>query len=483
MTVPLSRRLKEFAGFLLLVAVVVAPWAYGGTRTEGMWLIGWILLAAGLCGLAGLVLAGGLPDLPIACWGTSLVLIVLTWALFFRGERWMLDQTSLDAVAWNLQRWPTSVTFRPPLVLTLLATGLLASLVIVADLSREKKWRRRFLFAMAGTGATIAAFGIAQTLLGAETIFWQAPYGDKRDVVPGHFFSTFFHHSIAAAFLNLVWPLAAGLALSALARREGGDRLASLFWGIAAAAGLVAVSINVSKAGAVFALVLIVLLWLWPGRLMLKQVSARQKSLLGAGAALLILLGALALHQSGRSALIRERWEAWIAVAVTAPAEISQSGANPADARFDRFAGAEVGLKMLAESGLWGFGPGAWMKTFPRFMDGRPFEPFWLWMQFAHQDYLQIAIEWGLVAAALWAVLALGGLGHGITALRRWRRQGMGENAILLFSILLVLSILLVHAMADFPLQIPSIQVYAAMLLGMAWSAPGWDSVEERPIE
>lgn len=473
--IALGRAAKGVAGWIILAVIAGAPWLYGGTRVEGIWLIGAVLAAGGVFGAIGFLLQWRLPQAPLLCWGSALLLMILAWVLAPRASVHLLSETSLQSVNWHLERWPGSTVDRPPAALALLACGILSALVMVTDLSRRVWWRKAFVGVMAVTGALIGIFGIVQALAGAEAIYWRQPYGDLRDIMPGHFFATFFHHSVAGAFLNLVWPLSAGMLFLGLARRWSGDSYsACTWWTVCAAAGLLAIFANVSKAAMAFALLLLLLFFLWPGRLLLKKTSVRQRMWTAGIAVGLALAATAALSQSGRPQLAQERWQAWISTAVELPGEIARTGAFPTDHPFDRFAGADVTLEMIEHSGVWGFGPGSWMWTFPDFRDGRDFEPFWLWMQFAHQDYLQTVIEWGLAGAFLWGLLAAGGIWRGIQAFREKRKDPKESDAILLYSILVALAIVFLHAMADFPLQIPAIQVYVAVLLGLAWSAPRW---------
>src|SRR5690606_8590326 len=98
------------------------------------------------------------------------------------------------------------------------------------------------------------------------------------------------------------------------------------------------------------------------------------------------------------------------------------------------------------------------------------FEPFWLWMQFAHQDYLQIAIELGPAGFLFWAILLGGAVFRAAGTLRRSGWNVWANDTVLLYSLALSLGALLLHAAGDFPLQIPSIQLYGFVLAGLCWS-------------
>ena len=79
-------------------------------------------------------------------------------------------------------------------------------------------------------------------------------------------------------------------------------------------------------------------------------------------------------------------------------------------------------------------------------------------------------MEWGYFGGALWAALLFGGFG--LAMARHLKRQRSWDNELRLFSSACILSLcgVLLHAMVDFPLEIPSLQLYAAVILGLLWN-------------
>ena len=130
---------------------------------------------------------------------------------------------------------------------------------------------------------------------------------------------------------------------------------------------------------------------------------------------------------------------------------------------------------MLPDAGVMGFGPGTFRVVFPDYQrlhdfGGRTVPEFWtthFWPH-AHQDYLQTLIEWGWLGALFWAVLVFGGVLRGARNL--FQRRGDFTLRWLTLCSLLGLIGTLLHALLDFPLQIASIQLYFAVLLGFCWS-------------
>jgi O-antigen ligase len=92
---------------------------------------------------------------------------------------------------------------------------------------------------------------------------------------------------------------------------------------------------------------------------------------------------------------------------------------------------------------------------------------FYLYLQFAHDDYLQAGVERGAAGAAALLLLLPGAVAAG------WRRPAAGDplRAALAPAAAAALAAVLVQALVDFPLQIPAVALSAAVLAGLAWSA------------
>jgi O-antigen ligase len=130
---------------------------------------------------------------------------------------------------------------------------------------------------------------------------------------------------------------------------------------------------------------------------------------------------------------------------------------------------------MVPDAGWLGFGPGTFETIFPSYQTTHPYESaqeeaHWTrgYWRHAHQDYYQTLIEWGYAGTLAWAAIILGGLGAG------WRRifrdpQDTSLRWVRCASVLALGGVLL-HACGDFPLQIASIQLFAATLLGFCWT-------------
>lgn len=124
-------------------------------------------------------------------------------------------------------------------------------------------------------------------------------------------------------------------------------------------------------------------------------------------------------------------------------------------------------LHIIPDSGLFGTGPGTFRMVFPFYTGPLGAQISGVWYH-AHQDYLQTMIEWGLVGAAAWGVVVLGGFRRAIIRVRHAVKRNANEYSASC-SILAMLLVLL-HAFVDFPFQIPAIQLLIMIYLAVFWS-------------
>src|SRR4026208_1565284 len=134
---------------------------------------------------------------------------------------------------------------------------LLGTILFVSDLSQSSRWLLRLWFVISLIGGSIAFLGLLQKATGAQMIFWQPPPPDEQLRVTT-FFATYFSHGNAGAFLNLVWPLTAGVVIRAFLRRSQPGMRA--LWTIVFLITIAGVAANTSRMAQVVALVLLVMI-------------------------------------------------------------------------------------------------------------------------------------------------------------------------------------------------------------------------------
>ena len=337
---------------------------------------------------------------------------------------------------------------------------LLGVILFVADLSQSDRWLLRLWYVIGLVAGSIAFLGLLQKATNAQMIFWQPP--PPPEVWVSTFFATYYYHGNAGAFLNLVWPLCAGLVIRAFSNRyHPGMRAIWICLLILTVAGVLA---NTSRMAQVVALLLMVAIFLQFGPALVRKLSGTQKSVALAGT-LAIVLALVALAQATHLDQPINRWQA-------------QSQRISDDARWRAF---RVATGVLPNAGLFGFGPGTFRVVFPSYNVGSANEAPGTW-RFLHEDYLQTLIEWGWLGSSLWALLFFGAVIAGILSYKKdAKRDWMPRRRVLLPLVIIALIGVALHSLVDFPLQIESIQLYVATYLGLCWGSPLWHQTSRQP--
>jgi hypothetical protein len=330
---------------------------------------------------------------------------------------------------------------------------LLGTIAFVADLSQSNRWLLRLWYVIALAGGSIAFLGLLQKATGAQMIFWQPP--PPPELWVSTFFATYYYHGNAGAFLNLVWPLSAGLVIRSFSNRsQPGMRAVWIIVFIITIAGVLA---NTSRMAHIIALLSLVAICVQFGPAVFRQLSGAQKTVAFVGA-LAILLALIALAQATHLEQPLNRWQ-------------SASEQFPSDARWKA---SRVAIGALPDAGLFGFGPGTFRVVFPTYNVGSANEAPGIW-RFLHEDYLQTLLEWGWLGSSLWALLSFGGITAGILSYKKHVKRGwMPRRRVLQPLAIIALIGVALHSLVDFPLQIESIQLYVATYLGLCWGSPLW---------
>jgi hypothetical protein len=452
---------RRASRWIFFAALVYAPWAYGATTSTSINITNWVLLVALVLWGAELITCRRRPDLPP-------FLVALAGALVCVGG-WMAinarsiydSEFSLFVPLRNFAPFLTgSVDYANSAAWMLRGALLLGTILFISDLSQSSRWLLRLWYVICLTGGSIAFLGLLQKATGAQMIFWQPPPPPEYGVTT--FFATYFYHGNAGAFLNLVWPLSAGLVIRAfMSRSQPGMRA---IWTIVFVVTIAGVLANTSRMAQVVALVLLILIGVHFGPGLLRRLPGAQKSAAIAGT-LALVLALIAVAQASHLEQPLSRWQ-------------SVGEQIPGDARWQA---SRVALSALPSAGFLGFGPGTFRVVFPAFNLGSDHAVPGSW-RFLHQDYLQTVLEWGWLGSSLWALLFFGGLTVGILSYRRYAtRDWIPRRRVMQPVTILALAGVAMHALVDFPFQIESIQLYIATYLGVCWGSRLWhDKVEVR---
>src|SRR5436189_5784237 len=251
---------------------------------------------------------------------------------------------------------------------------LLVTILFVADLSQSNRWLLRLWYVIGLVGGSIACLGLLQKATGARMIFWQPPPPEAVRVTT--FFATYYYHGNAGAFLNLVWPLTAGLVIRAFT--HGSHPWMRAMWTSVFLLTIAAVLANTSRMAQLVAFLLLIMISLQFGRWFLRKLSGGHKSYALAGT-LAIALALIAVAQASHFEQALNRWQ-------------SASEHIPNDARWQA---SRVALRALPDVGLFGFGPGTFRVVFPIYNTGSVNQARGTW-RFWLEDYLLNTLQSGL---------------------------------------------------------------------------------------
>ncbi len=444
--------------WIFFAALAYAPWAYGGTIPASIRTINWLLLAAFILWMLELLISRRRPRFPR-------FLLFLTGALLGIGAWMAVNAKSIyDSdfyVFVPLRNFAPhlagSVDYAISAAWMLRGALLLFVILFVVDLSQSNRWLLRLWYTIGLVAGSIAFLGLLQKATGAHMIFWQtAPVWGATT-----FFATYYYHGNAGAFLNLVWPLTAGLAIRAFtARCHPAMRAMWLSVFVLTVAGVLA---NTSRVAQLIALLLLIAICLRFGPALLRKLWHMEKGVALAGA-VAILLTLIALAQATHLEQPLNRWQ-------------SLGERIPNDARWQA---SRVAAGALSDVGFFGFGPATFRVVFPSY-NGVPIQRVPGTWRFLHEDYLQTALEWGWLGSTLWALLFFGGIVVGIRSYKQYAASEWTPRRRLLqpFVIIALIGVAL-HAIVDFPLQIASIQLYVATYLGLCWGSISWNQRPDR---
>jgi O-antigen ligase len=463
--------LRSLAGWILLATLVAAPWALASIDDWAKGALGAAGLLAALPWAAHYIRTRKRPPIPPLCAAVVAALLALGWAMTlnarsayqFSTHKYMSLHPLWDAAPGAVERFTAAEWLWP-------ITGIFAFLLIACDLSADPPWRRRIWTTMTATGLSIAAYGILEKMEFFPPL--TTHYAHEASV-----FGPFDYHGNAGAFLNVILSLLIAVVWHLITTKNPSPapktpllaQNTPLLLALAATLLLLlALFVNISR-GAVLIMAFQLLLFVgWAFWRRSRQVERRRGrggaiALAAAAALLIVTVAAYVLYADPRRAGL---------------GEYLARGANSG-----RVLAWRVAWGISTDAPWFGSGPGSFKLLFSH-------TPHWIfalysrWVitthipgnrvsewSYACQDYLQLLVEWGWVGLALWALLTAGALVSALRALRR----APPDRQWLLAAILIALTGIFAHALFDYPLQIPSLQLYVGVLTGMAWGARRWN--------
>ena len=242
--------------WLMLAALIYAPWVYGSTRPWTITCLNWLLgCLLGLWFLSHLLrqrLPKPQPIMAAAVFG----LVLQAWFMVFNA-RYEHDNASIQFTALTpLLAWaPGSLDRELSIVSATRLSLMLFSGFVIMEMAGQSIWRRRLLGTMAVTGTSIVLLGLAQRFTNAPGIFWQEEHFGPN------FFATYRNHTNAGAFINLVWPLT--VLWLVREKMRGASLSKTIAWAAATVVCLTGVIVNTSRAATALAISLAAIMAVW----------------------------------------------------------------------------------------------------------------------------------------------------------------------------------------------------------------------------
>jgi hypothetical protein len=462
--------LRATARYIFFCSLAVAPWYYGGTTATSIQLINWLLGTSFLLWVIELFVNRRRPRLP----KVLLVLVVVLlgiggWMVFNASGIYDVDFGLFAPVRNLTTHAPGSVDYAISGAWMIRGALLLIAVLFVVDLAQDNDGLLRLWSAIVIVAGSFAMLALLQKATGAPMIFW-GPSPERAGI--NTFFGSYYYHANAGAFLNLVLPLAAGLAVREFSISPRPAMRA--MWVTIFVLVLGAVFANTSRMAQAIAIFVIIACALQLAPVLARRLSRGERRVALAGTAA-ILLVLFAVAQASHLEQPLQRWQ-----------HLSENITVDL-----RWGAARVALHAVPHTGLVGFGPGTFRVAFPHFNNVSADHAPGAW-RFLHEDYLQTLLEWGWGGSALWALLFFGGVVIAVRALLSQRRIRRGAESdtrgrlrspeaewiprrrLILPLVVVALIGVAIHALVDFPFQIYSIQLYVATYLGLCWGSALW---------
>lgn len=441
--------LVEAGRWLILLALIFSPWWYGGVILSAQYILAYFcFIAAAFVYLGRFMQKERFPQIPFIPFLILLFLLLEGWGMTLNAA-FALDTNTyhLFPLAQKL-RGPGSFDRAASLHSMFMLSAFAGAFCIVADSSCDAIWRWRWIKVLTLNGLAVCLFGLIEKM---THVVW-SEYG--QNIWP---FASFYYHGNAGAFINLIIPVTAAAIWYAFLGEKNRfwQSIAILAFVVSTAAAFV----NASKASIVVAGMVLTLLFVAISLSIRKMRIA--PSWIGGCFLIAIVLGVSVVFLAQTSG-IQTTWMRW-----------NQAWLAGEQIAVGRRQVAQICLNMGSEAGIFGFGPGVFASLFPYAARVYPPAPGGVW-QHAHEDYLQTLIEWGWLGAILWFILLWGGVAVSCFYGLAYHHQLRKRSKFLLLCVAISLAGCLFHALVDFPLQIPSLQLTVSILLGLAWGSLRW---------
>ena len=432
--------------FFFALPILFAPWLYGTTEPWSRALVNF------LCWIPTLLVVSDIRSQkrfrirrPVLLAVLIPLAILLVWQLTHPVQVQIIGRDA--GLAFTPAQPKTPFTTNPELASMFLWSWGSFALYGIALLHHLRTYgdARFFIKIMIINGSALGLVGLLMYFSGTDLLLWV-----RKPRFGGAIFGPYVCRNNFAACLNLLVPLALGFAtLPSLIPASGHQEIPKRFlWALAGALMIASVVCSASRAGFL--------------------ITALITAMVSLDAA----LRGFSFGMRSPSNPPKSRWPLLMLLILVAGMVIFAGESMRVFGRFAVQGGVddmrkivyENTLKAIPGSPLFGYGLGSFSKLFVAF---QPASLPLKWNQ-THNDWLQALFETGFIGlglASLFLVLALG-----LLAKNRFTKESNFCRSIVSVGFIALVSCLL-HAVVDFPLQIPSIQLTFVALLAISLSA------------
>lgn len=447
---------STIAGYLLLACLIVGPWLLGSYYGYYRWPVLALSLCTFLFGLKAFSFRCT-KDIPLiipiigliaqGCW-----MLYNTWGTFQHELWWILSRDdqpypSLPGAPDFSEAWDRCSLIFPCLTLIWVTRHLCRA---------NPQFLKHTLQVIFYSGALLALLGLVQKFTGATGSYWA-----ERFTFPNRqlFFATFRSPGIATAYLNIC--LALGLSVITIQQRRLAKFTTLIINPLCICLLITALISAGSKAGMLLAILSILAWAIINRRSIYDRVDSITISLFKGrkferNITFTCLLAILAFFTLSFSESAFQRWES--------------AHEKDFSTWHTRTRAYTIQMDMINNDdwGAMGYGPGSFLPLFHFYSQNsvEPVDGIWV---YAHNDFLQTAIEWGWLGFSFFTIIVGGALFFLLRTLSTQRKTYSRNTVILLRGCLIAMLITLLHACVDFPLQIESIAITFSVLTGIAW--------------
>ncbi len=305
---------------------------------------------------------------------------------------------------------------------------------------------KRIIILMVALGFALSVLAIIQKFSSTDKIYWFQKL--TKGCIP---FGPYVNRNHFAGYVNMIIPLAFGLfalkisKFHASASRKFSSLFSSLYFLYILVIMIAALFLSLSRGGMLsFASTMILMLGLY----LIRQKSRLRFIIIP----LTVFLFAFIFLVSLDITPIMQR----LSTLFYQETDLSSE---------DRIAVLQDSLQIVKDYPVFGTGLGAFQYIYPKYRASS--QNFGAYYDYAHNDYLQLLLETGILGFLL---IAAGLLAFILTVLYKWgKRHDPFIKGLTICCLTGVFSMLL-HSMVDFNLHIPANALYFSLLLGLTYS-------------